>query len=664
VSVSNVVPLFPSLIDVRVPAELRDLPQWLCWKYELSPGETKPRKMPFWADGARRHGQQGGALDRERLVTFEVAREAAIRLNCDGVGFAPLPGCGYTFLDFDNCVTDGKLPPEIEAIVGRTYAEYSPSGKGVRAVLKGDLGNRKSHDQPYGFEAFSSKGYVTFTGNILPLSDMLGGPDYIASVDDATRALAEARFGRQEGIVDEDDPFAGLEPRLGLSIVEMERILSYLDPGMGRDGWLRVGMALHHETQGDDTGLDIWDSWSGMGHNYQGPEDLRYAWERFEQRMGRRSVTMASVIKMAQQKGYDARKTPDEVMARAEEILVNNERGPFYAMSYRELMQQPPQEWIIKGILPKDELGIIFGASGSGKSFVALDMACAIARGVDWWGRRTTPGKVVIVAAEGGSGYRKRLRAYATYHGLSEQEFDNIRVVIAAPNFLEGDDVAEVIAEIKSHGDVTALILDTLAQVTPGANENTSEDMGQALANIKTMHRATGVMPLVVHHAGKDLTKGSRGWSGLKGAAAVQLEVLRHDGFRELVVEKMKDGEDGMRFAFKLEQVNLGTDADGDPVTSCVVVPIEAPRTAPEIGKQVKRRGRIETHILETMHTFGDRDAVSVQELVDAAVAELPEPEEGKRDTRRQHVTRAITNLSKEKDGPLQVVGNRVVFYE
>jgi hypothetical protein len=304
----NVVPLFPPLGDVCVPEPLRQLRAWLVWRFEQSDGEPRPRKMPYWADGGKRHGEQGGATDRARLVTFEEAREAAIRGNYAGIGFAPLPELGLTFLDFDNCVdAHGRIPPEIMAIVGRTYAEYSPSGKGIRAVLKGDLGNRKSHGEPYGVELFSSKGYVTLTGSILPECGLLGGPDHIAEVNDATRAFVEARFGAHAGTVDPDDFMRGREPRLGLSIEEMQDLLSYLDPSMSRDPWLKVGFALHHETGGDDTGFELWDTWSSDGDTYPGDELLRSQWDRFEQRVGRPSITMATVKWMAKEAGYKER---------------------------------------------------------------------------------------------------------------------------------------------------------------------------------------------------------------------------------------------------------------------------------------------------------------------------------------------------------------------
>jgi hypothetical protein len=676
-SIGPAVPaIAPALHAVRVPEPLRDIPGWLVWRFEQFVGEAKPRKIPYWADGTRRHGTQGGPQDRNRLTTFVAARDAAVRMGFDGVGFAPLPGCGYTFLDFDHCVdVHGNIPPEVEKIVSRTYAEYSPSGKGIRAVLRGDLGNHKKHATPdqFGTETFSSTGFVTFTGNILPSCEVLGYEDRVAEVDSYTRDFCQSCFGATAGpSIDPDDFMAGREPKLGLSVSEIEHYLSYLDPSMGREPWLRVGMALHHETEGDDTGFELWDEWSSEGDTYPGTEALRYQWESLKPAPGKRQVTMASVIKMANEAGYRPSEaaSKEEVLAKAEAIMAELPKksvGRFGPVPIYDLTQREPMSWLIKGVLPKAQLGILFGASGSGKTFVALDLAFAIARGTPWRERRTKQGLVVTISAEGGSGIGKRGEAYAQHHGFDLRGVSNMQVITAAPNFLDNDDISEVIAEIKNIGDASVIVIDTLAQVSPGANENTSEDMGRVLASIRLLQEATGAMILLVHHAGKDLSKGSRGWSGLKAAADVQIEVIRHDsGDREIVIEKMKDGEDGIRWGFKLEVVDLGIDMDGDPITSCVAVPCElsAPANDNEDRKGLKRRGRVENHILEVMTVFGPDSIVSAMELIDRAVADLPAPEEGKRDTRRQSVVRAINNLSKEKDGPLKIEGGRVIFYE
>jgi hypothetical protein len=665
----------PHLREVNAPAPLRDLPYWLCWRLEPYPGEAKARKVPYYPTGERRHGTQGAPQDLAKLTTFAAARDAAIRNGMEGVGFAHTLAGGVVTLDFDACVTDGVVRPDILSLVENTYAEFSPSGQGIHAIFFGPpnlLENRKARNEgpDFAVEAFSSAGFTTFTGWLLDHVDILGYEDRIAPLPQAVVDACQRRFGKSRSAVDSEDFMLGRERPLGLSVEQIEDILRHVSPDCSRDQWIKIGTAIHHETEGDDTGLSIWDEWSSDGLTYPGFEGVEYQWRSFRgPTPGRASITMASVIKMAKEAGYRPSEAAsrEQVLAKAEAIMAELPKkslGRFGPVPIYDLSLAPPMDWLIKGVLPRGELGVLFGASGSGKTFVALDLAFSVARGIAWRDRRTTRGRVAIIAAEGGVGIGKRGEAYARYHDFNLQGVE-VHVITAAPNFLDNDDVSEVIAELNNIGPVDLVIIDTFAQVTPGANENTSEDVGRALANLKLLHEATRAMNLVVAHAGKDLSKGVRGWSGLKAAADVQIEVVRHeDGTREIIIEKMKDGEDGIRWAFRLEVVEVGIDYDGDIVTSCVAVPAELPVKVEEERIGLKRRGRVENHVLEVMTLFGSDSIVSAIDLIDRAVGALQPPEDGKRDTRRQSVTRAIQALSKEKDGPLRMEGGKIIFYE
>jgi len=687
---TNVSAIAPQHRALTAPSELRDLQGWLVWKFETHDGEAKPRKVPYYADGGRRYGRQGSADDRSKLVTFAAARDAAARKGFTGVGLAMLADWGITALDFDKCFVDaGHLPPDILAIVGRTYAEYSPSGEGVRAFVRGDLGNHKSFAEAgrFGFETFSSNGFVTFTGNLLPHIELLDLDDTVADADDRTRGLCEARFGRSTptpNALEADDPFAGLEPAVGLSVEQMQTLLAGLDPDMGRDEWIRVGMALHHETEGDDSGFDLWNEWSENGGKYPSEEALKAQWASFARRAGRRPVTMASVLKMAKDAGLPLPRptlaaTPESLRAvaadTAEKIASlppsvgvctpEGFEGKYPVHSADAVAKRPPSEWMIKGVVPVADLGVIYGASTSGKSFAAFDMAAAIGRGVDWRGRRVRKGRVIIIAAEGGGGYPKRIAAYCQHNMIDAADL-GIGIITAAPNFLETAEIEQVVASIVGAGGADLVIVDTFAQVTPGANENAGEDMGLALSHARGLREATGAMCILIHHAGKDASKGARGWSGIKAACDVEIEISRDEesNAREMRLSKAKDGEDGLRWGFKLDVVTLGLDADGDAITSCVVLETDLQATsAGDDRKGAKKIGRVEAHILDTIEMVDPRTtSMSIGAFADLCVEGMPLPEEGKRDTRRQAISRAFKGLTKGADAPLIISNGRVTF--
>ena len=664
----------PQHAAIEAPSELRLLQGWLLYRLEQPEGADKPLKVPYYADGGRRAGRQGSPEDRAKLVTFAAAKAAAARRGMNGVGLAMLPEWDFSVLDFDNCVgPSGELPREVADIAHHTYSEYSPSGKGIHAFVRGNYGDRKSPSRgnEFGFETFSNSGFLTFTGNVLFEVDVTGMHDTISDLDVKVAPLCAKRFTSSAPAALTDDFMAGYEPRLGLTPERMAELVNALDPDMGRDDWIRVGMALHHESDGDDTGFDLWDEWSAGGATYPGTEGLRTQWDSFTRRQGpgRRQTTMASVIKMVKDASrVSVSTTPEHILAMAGQIAADRPAkapaGRFGPVPIFELSQLPPTDWLIKGVLPSAQLYSIYGASGSGKTFVALDLGFSIAMGRPWRGCRVARGRVVVIAAEGGTGIGKRGEAYARHHGIDLETVD-LHVITAAPNFLEEMDVAEVIGEIRALGDVVAVFVDTVAQVSPGANENTSEDMGRVLASMRLIAETTGALVVAVHHAGKDPTKGARGWSGFRAAMDGQMEVTRHEnGSRELRLDKMKDGEDGLRWGFKLEVVDVGIDNDGDTVTSCVAVEADLPQEASGgERKDVVRYGNTERHVLEIieLHHRAASD-VALGLLTDQCVAALAVPEAGKRDIRRQSVQRAITSLAKRKDAPISVVSGRVVF--
>lgn len=682
---SKIANIAPQHRAVMAPSALRTLPGWLMWRYEAG-GGPKPIKVPYYADGGRRSGQQGSPADRAKLTSFAAATAAAAKRGMDGVGLALLPDWDITALDFDHCVgPDGSLPPEVEDIVNFTYAEYSPSGAGVRAFVRGNLGNHKSHKRGdgYGFETFATNGYVTFTGNILPSVEILGYEDTISDVTPEVIALCNARFGASTGTVAKsDDPFDNFQPKLNLSFEDMEQMLAALDPDMDRDDWVRVGMALHHECEGDDTGFELWDDWSSGGSKYPGTEALRHQWHSFERpREGARTVTMASVVRMAKMAGADISRpfdaaTVDELKA----VVAANEpynggtvahtpasyTGKFPVFSAGELTRRAPTDWLIKGVIPKADLVVMYGASGSGKTFVGLDMMAAIARGVAWRGMRVRKCRVMVIAAEGSGNVGKRIEAYCRQHEINADDLD-IGVMTAAPNFLLKPDISEVVASITAAGGFDVVLVDTFAQVTPGANENAGEHMGLALAHARAICEATGATVVLVHHAGKDASKGARGWSGIRAAADAELEIVRHEnGQREIRVTKMKDGQDDLSWGFTLASVVVGIDGDGDEITSCVVMEAEIKVAPPENieRKGVKKVGRVEQHVLDMIDTRVDpaAESMDLRAFIRLCAEGIPPPPPNKRDTRHQVVERAVKTLAKGQDAPLIIENHKVIF--
>lgn len=256
--------------------------------------------------------------------------------------------------------------------------------------------------------------------------------------------------------------------------------------------------------------------------------------------------------------------------------LLRNPKAPpqrFRLMTADELAALPPVRWRVRGVLPREGIAAVFGPSGSGKSFLVLDMLAAIAAGWCWFGCRVKPCPVLYVGLEGEAGIAQRIQAHQKKHGRLAPGF---RFLLQSLDIRKPDDRADLVAAARAAGYTGGvLVIDTLNRAAPGADENDAAAMGAIIAGLKALQTELGGLVLAVHHTGKDATKGLRGHSSLHAALDAALEVTRTEDRREWRTAKAKDGSDDQGHPFRLEVVELGTDEDGEPITSCAIAPEE-----------------------------------------------------------------------------------------
>lgn len=254
----------------------------------------------------------------------------------------------------------------------------------------------------------------------------------------------------------------------------------------------------------------------------------------------------------------------------------------FQILSAADLAALPPVRWLVLGVLPAEGIAAIYGPPTCGKTFAALDLLAAVAAGRPWFGHRVTAAPVLYVALEGERGIAQRVNAYQERHGVVE----GMRYLPAALDLRQPQDRADLVAAARAAGLAGgALCIDTLAAAAPGMDENASADMGTIIGHVKGLQAELGGLVLLVHHTGKDATKGLRGHSSLLAALDAAIEVTRTDDRREWRVAKAKDAPDGDAHPFRLDVVELDIDEAGEPVTSCVVVPEER---AADLVRRVK----------------------------------------------------------------------------
>ncbi len=246
----------------------------------------------------------------------------------------------------------------------------------------------------------------------------------------------------------------------------------------------------------------------------------------------------------------------------------------------------PVYEQLVKGVLTKGELSLLLGESQSGKSFLAIDINGAVARGVPWMGRRVRRGLVIYQAGESAVGVRrKRLPAYRKHYEIANEPIPF--VLLQSPlDLYSSDDPTDAFIEECQHWarfyqtPLELITIDTFNKATPGANENDGKDMGIVLARCDRIRQATGAHVMLVHHlnAGGHKARGHTSlFANVENVIMCRVVPDHSDAdgrkVREAVIAKQKDGEDGISFKFVLPQVEIGTDADGDKITSCIVAP-------------------------------------------------------------------------------------------
>lgn len=647
---------------LQAPAALRDLKGWLVWRWVRRPDRPKALKMPYYLSGSVRNKTHGSAEDRALLVTFDQAKAFAEKHDFAGVGLALMPEFGITALDFDNCVKDGQIDPRVEQLTSGTYAELSPSGTGVRAFMLGESPDSKDSTPPdgsFGFETFHAKGFVTFTGNITEMAELTGSENVVAPLSDAVKEFCASRFARVSRV--RAECVGAGKPTIGFSPEQIADLLKKLPDDLTYDEWRNVGMAVHHETEGE--GFDIWDEWSSHSPKYTDSAYSMERWRSFGQNTTAEYTTMGTVLQMIRDGGGE---TGFETASADEfDILPMPKGGKFNIRSHADFAGQVRSvRWIVKDFLPAATLGVLFGESGSGKTFACYDLCAAVCRGIEWNGKRVAKGRVLYVVAEGVAGFVNRIKAYCHQQGIRPSDVDMDVISDLTPNLLEPAHITDLIKDIKQRQPYDLIVMDTFAQVMPGANENSGEDVGKALAECKRIHRHTGAMVLLVHHSGKDASKGARGWSGLRAAADVELEVLRSDDLRSISVTKLKDGQDGTQIGFKLHTVILGQDEDGDDITSCIVEYTEGGRVSRNKATQIGQKERQILMVLNDIYGLGVDSEVPLTDLIDAASAQLPAPIDGKRDNRKRDVTRCLDSLAAKnyvfiENGVVTLSGNQ-----
>lgn len=268
---------------------------------------------------------------------------------------------------------------------------------------------------------------------------------------------------------------------------------------------------------------------------------------------------------------------------------------------------------IRKLIYPRDQ-GMIYGESGTGKSFLALDLCWHVAAGIDWHGRKVNRAPVLYAAMEGSDGFRKRMIAYKDRYGDTDGMFARLAIPVSLDSSKAGAEGVRMIVEAakqlkKQHGQSVGLIVvDTLARAINGEGENDADAiMNYLQKRVGIITQATEAAVITVHHENKQ--------GGVRGSTALfaGLDFVLHATGRQLDIKKAKDDDLGALFGYTLQPVEICKASDGEPITSCIVraqptsfsrpkprpakPPTKTEQTLAEAWREIEQTGRAEPGI-------------------------------------------------------------------
>ena len=255
----------------------------------------------------------------------------------------------------------------------------------------------------------------------------------------------------------------------------------------------------------------------------------------------------------------------------------NSGQTEFEFVPVRQMLIPKPVVYLIDEMIETDCMAMLFGASGSGKSFLAIDWSCSVATGTPWFDHDVKQGSVFYLAGEGHAGLSRRLAAWQSHSGINLEPAPLFVSKVPA-QLKEWRSASAVIAAIErlstDHGTPALIVVDTFARNMGSGDENSNSDVSQFVNNIDQMRARLGCVVLLVHHTGHAESERARGASALPAAIDSTFRMDSKTSGITLVNVKAKEDELAKPIALVLEQLELPDwlDAKGRVMKSAVLV--------------------------------------------------------------------------------------------
>jgi hypothetical protein len=314
-------------------------------------------------------------------------------------------------------------------------------------------------------------------------------------------------------------------------------------------------------------------------------------------------------------------------------IAVAKPKPRIKLLKLSELDSLQPPAWLIQDVITEHGLSMIWGRSGSLKSFIALDMGLCVATGRDWHGKPVKQGRVIYLAAEGAHGLGGRAIGWVKSKQIDAPKFE---LIPHGLTLTKDDDLTAMIEAITADPEPIAFIaVDTLSRTFGGGNPNQPSDMNLFVTAADRLKEATQAHVMIIHHGGKDTDKNELGNEGLRNASDTVIHVRRKSETVELINEapkgKQKDAEEFKPIT--LRPTKIAYDQNGTEKTTLVMVLHDTQADGEDAQRsEAPRLGKVERDVLKALADAGG-DALGLTRLALMTSAH------------KKSLTRALDNL-------------------
>lgn len=490
-----------------VPQSLRDRPQWVLWRYEAR-GDDKPTKVPYQV---RNPKWKASSTNPDTWGTFAAACAACSAANLDGIGYTFSSDDPYVGIDLDDILDDqGNCKPWAAPWLAElsTYAEVSPSGKGIKAIAIGKLpgGGINAGD----IELYDQGRYFTITGQ--RLTNAPAEPCDLNGTIDRLYALAQQKKAQREQLAE----YAKREKYAQAAFEgELERVRN-APQGTRNDALNRAAFAL--ATFLESGLLDEATIADALADAAQiaglGAAEIR-ATLRSGLRAGsahpRQLTTTHKAIR------------GDVVPATGEIIDSSDWWHEGITLDQLQHKHFEPLRWIIEDICPEG-VTLVAAKPKAKKSWLALGAALAIAMGGKALGRLSVAqGRVLFLDLEGNQRrIKSRIQAILGNSNIPWPANFEVRT-----GWARGEEcVTRLEQYFLGYPDTRCVVIDLLAEVRPPMDPraNQYDYDRELLVHLNRLAEKYGVAIIVIHHTrkakGDDVFDEVSGTLGINGAVS------------------------------------------------------------------------------------------------------------------------------------------------